>query len=99
MPGSTATKTKIVSNAALTLFGFQLSILTKEIGTRRDVGPIVVVVVVLGRSGRVAGCVGMGPNKVRIVIGPRMISVVMVSIRKLGPMLGTPSTTISIMGR
>ena len=99
VPGSTATKTKIVSNAALTLFGFQLPILTKEIGNRRGVGPIVVVVVVSGRSGRVAGCVGLGLNEVRIVIGPRTISVVMVSIRRPGPTLGTPSTTISITGR
>ena len=99
MPGSTATKTKIVSNAALMLFGFQLPVLTKEIGNRRGVGPIVVVVVVSGRSGRVAGCVGLGPNKVRIVIGPRTISVVMVSIQRLGPTLRTPSTTISVTGR
>ena len=98
MPGSTATKTKIVSNVALTLLGFQLSVLTKEIGNRRCVGPIVVVVV-SGRSGRVAGCVGLGLNKVRIGVGPRMISVVMVSIQRLGPMLGTLSTTISVIGR
>ena len=97
VPGSTAMKTKIVSNAALTLFGFQLPVLTKEIGNRRGVGPIVVVV--LGRSRRVAGCIGLGLNEVRIVVGPRMISIVMVSIQRLSPMLGTPSTMISVAGR